>query len=84
MSEKLRGARNVPLTTSRSESFNQSISQSTAPSRPSLDDEHAFDRCRARADVRDDVRVVVTARDRAVPSTRRDARERQRLGARAR
>lgn len=80
MSEKLRGARNVPLTTSRSESFNQSISQSTAPSRPSLDDEHAFDRCRAR----DDVRVVVTARDRAVPSTRRDARERQRLGARAR
>jgi len=80
MSEKLRGARNVPLTTSRSESFNQSISQSTAPSRPSLDDEHAFDRCRPR----DDVRVVVTARDRAVPSTRRDARERQRLGARAR
>lgn len=80
MSEKLRGARNVPLTTSRSESFYQSISQSTAPSRPSLDDEHAFDRCRPR----DDVRVVVTARDRAVPSTRRDARERQRLGARAR
>lgn len=78
MSEKLRGARNVPLTTSRSErvSIKQTNKQTIAPSRPSLDDGHAFDRCRARDDVRADVRVVLTARDRAVPSTRRDARAR--------